>query len=130
MPQPECVSNFTAWSPFVRKFYFSAVAVIIFTLPLLLIIGLYSQIVYQLHIAGRRMSTSSENPQIASEQQPSHPNLLSWAKLQTTNFSIAIVVTFILANLPYLVDEFIRQKIFKNIQCVQGLCQVTKVRIS
>ena len=56
LPQPECVSNFTAWSPLVRKFYFCAVAGVIFALPLLLIIILYSHIIVQLHMAGRRLS--------------------------------------------------------------------------
>jgi hypothetical protein len=126
LPQPECVSNFSSLSPLVRKFYFGGVGGIIFVLPLLLIVILYSQIVYQLHLAGIRLSTSSSSPSIDSEQQPSQPNLLSQAKLQTTNLSIAIVVTFILTNLPYMVDEFIRQKIVTNFLCEQGSCKFVK----
>ena len=126
LPQPECVSNFSSLSPLVRKFYFGGVGAIIFVLPLLLIIILYSQIVFQLHLAGRRLSTSSSSPGINSSQQPSQPSLLSRAKLQTTNLSIAIVVTFILTNLPYMVDEFIRQKIVTNFLCEQGSCKFVK----
>ena len=129
LSQPECVSNFSAWAPLVRKSYFCFLAIVIFVLPLFVIIVQYSQIVYELHRAGRRLAMSQPCPNTSSEEQPSQPNLLSRAKLQTTNLSIAIVVTFILTNLPYMVEEFIRQKIVTNLLCTQGSCKIIKVGI-
>jgi hypothetical protein len=46
--QPECVSDFSDWPTLWRKIYFSGVAVIIFAIPLILFIGLYSHVVYEL----------------------------------------------------------------------------------
>ena len=46
--QPECVSDFTGWPSVWRKIYFSGVAVIIFIIPLVLFIALYSHIVFQI----------------------------------------------------------------------------------
>ena len=46
--QPECVSDFADWPTLWRKLYFSGVAIIIFVIPLILFIGLYSHIVYEL----------------------------------------------------------------------------------
>ena len=36
-------------------------------------------------------------------------------------------LTFFLTNLPYIVDEFLRQKIVANQKCDQEWCQVLKV---
>ena len=127
LSQPECVSNFSTWSPVVRKSYFCFVAVIIFVLPLFIIIVLYSQIVFQLHKSGKRLSTTLLSQATSSEAQDSQPNLFSRAKLQTTNLTIAIVVTFILTNLPYMVDEFMRQNIVANMLCTDGSCKIVKV---
>ena len=49
--QPECVSDFTGWSSTWRKAYFSGVAVIIFVIPLVIFISLYSHVVGQIWIA-------------------------------------------------------------------------------
>ena len=43
---------------------------------------------------------------------------------------MAVVLTFLLTNLPYIVDEFIRQKIVINQDCDQEWCKVGKVRYS
>ena len=40
---------------------------------------------------------------------------------------MAVVLTFLLTNIPYIVDELIRQKIFINQECEQEWCQVLKV---
>ena len=53
--QPECVSDFTGWTSLLRKLYFSGVAIIIFAIPLMLFIALYSHIVYELWATGHRM---------------------------------------------------------------------------
>ena len=37
---------------------------------------------------------------------------LSRAKVKITNLSLTVVIIFIITNLPYMVDEFIRQEIF------------------
>ena len=42
---------------------------------------------------------------------------------------MAVVLTFLLTNLPYIVDEFIRQKIVINQDCEQEWCQVFKVSL-
>ena len=54
--QPECVSDFTYWPTFLRKLYFSGVAIIIFAIPLVLFIGLYSHIVYELWVTVSRLN--------------------------------------------------------------------------
>ena len=121
-PLPECVSDFSYWPSLVRKVYFIGIAVLIFLIPLFLIIVLYSQIIYQLHCASRRLSISaftSEAPQT---------NLFSRAKLQTTNLSIAIVIIFVLTNLPYIIIELSRQEIFTDYLCGRGFCKIAKVR--
>ena len=56
--------------------------------------------------------------------------MLSRAQIKTTNLSMAVVLTFLLTNLPYIVDEFIRQKIVINQDCDQEWCKVGKVRYS
>ena len=43
--QPECVSDFTGWSSIWRKAYFSGVAIIIFVIPLVIFVSLYSHVV-------------------------------------------------------------------------------------
>ena len=53
--------------------------------------------------------------------------LLSRARIKTTNLSMAVVIAFVLTNLPYLVDEFIRQKIVSNQQCNTQWCHLIKV---
>ena len=40
---------------------------------------------------------------------------------------MAVVLTFLLTNLPYIVDEFIRQKIVINRDCDEEWCRVGKV---
>ena len=50
----------------------------------------------------------------------------SKAKVKTTNHSLTVVTIFIITNLPYMVDEFIRQKIVTNFLCEQGSCKFVK----
>ena len=121
--QPQCVSDFTYWPTFWRKLYFSGVATFIFAIPLLLFIGLYSHVVYELWATVNRLNHRDGHPRNLPRQ-----SLLSRAQIKTTNLSMAVVLTFLLTNLPYIVDEFIRQKIVTNQDCEQEWCQVFKVR--
>jgi len=122
--QEECVSDFSAWSSLWRKAYFSGVAILVFFLPLLLFIGLYSHIVYELRAASLRiLRTGSETSSTAAAPRQ---HLLSRARVKTTNLSMAVVVTFILTNLPYIVDECIRQRFVTKDQCNTLYCHVVK----
>ena len=136
--QPECVSDFTNWTALWRKLYFSGVAVIIFAIPLLLFIVLYSHVVYELWATSDRIKHRvgifwnmdlQYHFYIQEEMQRNLPrqSLLSRARIKTTNLSMAVVLTFFLTNLPYIVDEFLRQKIVANQKCDQVWCQVLKV---
>ena len=40
---------------------------------------------------------------------------------------MAVVILFLLTNLPYIVDEFIRQKIFIKEDCSKEWCKIVKV---
>ena len=52
----QCVSDFSDWPELWRKLYFSGVAVIIFVIPLILFIGLYSHVVYELWATVNRLN--------------------------------------------------------------------------
>ena len=47
--------------------------------------------------------------------------------MKTTNLAMTVVFIFILTNLPYLVDEFIRQQIVTKQQCNTPVCHALKV---
>ena len=55
-------------------------------------------------------------------------NLLSKAKIKTTNLAMAMVLTFIMTNLPYIVDEFLRQRFVSKETCHAGICLFLKVQ--
>ena len=52
---------------------------------------------------------------------------LSRAKVKTTNLSLTVVTIFIITNLPYMVDEFIRQEILADSWCTMSWCGVLEV---
>ena len=54
-------------------------------------------------------------------------NLLSKARIKTTNLSMAMVLIFIITNLPYIVDEFFRQGFVSKEPCHSEFCHVLKV---
>ena len=56
-----------------------------------------------------------------------HEVIMSRAVIKTTNLSMTVIIIFILTNLPYMVDEFIRQRIVTNQQCNTDVCHVLKV---
>jgi hypothetical protein len=49
----ECTSNFSGWSPSLKKAYFTAVFLIIFVIPLAIMFGLYTHILIQLRDQAR-----------------------------------------------------------------------------
>ena len=55
-------------------------------------------------------------------------NLLSKARIKTTNLAMAMVLTFIMTNLPYIVDEFLRQRFVSKETCHAGICLFLKVQ--
>ena len=124
--QLECINNFDTWTSGLRLAYFTGVAVFVFFIPLLLFIGLYSHIIYELRAAA---SDLKKTP--GQEGSCYHPrqNLLSRARVKTTNLSMAVVVTFLLTNLPYILTEFKRQWIVPQQQCNTTFCQVIKVKV-
>ena len=64
----------------------------------------------------------------SSARLSSSRNLLSRARIKTTNLSLSVIVAFIVTNLPYIIDEFIRQDIFTGGKCTQyPWCHVVKV---
>ena len=52
---------------------------------------------------------------------------LSRAKVKTTNLSLTVVTIFIITNLPYMVDEFIRQDILADSWCTLSWCGAVEV---
>ena len=52
---------------------------------------------------------------------------LSRAKVKTTNLSLTVVTIFIVTNLPYMVDEFIRQDILADSWCTLSWCGAVEV---
>ena len=52
---------------------------------------------------------------------------LSRAKERITSLSLTVVTIFILTNLPYMVDEFIRQEILADAWCTMPWCGVVEV---
>ena len=52
---------------------------------------------------------------------------LSRAKVKTTNLSLTVVTIFIITNLPYMVDEFIRQEILADSWCTMSWCGAVEV---
>ena len=55
--------------------------------------------------------------------------MLSKARIKTTNLSMAMVLIFIMTNLPYIVDEFLRQGILLREPCHSEFCLIAKVEI-
>ena len=55
-------------------------------------------------------------------------NYLSRAKGKITNLSLTVVTIFIITNLPYMVDEFIRQEILADSWCTMSWCGAVEVR--
>ena len=54
---------------------------------------------------------------------------LSRAQEKTTNLSLTVVAIFIITNLPYMVDEWIRQEILSNSWCSMSWCRVVEANI-
>ena len=52
---------------------------------------------------------------------------LSRAKVKITNLSLTVVIIFIITNLPYMVDEFIRQGILASSWCTMSWCGAVEV---
>ena len=52
---------------------------------------------------------------------------LSRAKEKITNLSLTVVTIFVITNLPYMVDEFIRQEILAYSWCTHSWCGVVEV---
>ena len=52
---------------------------------------------------------------------------LSRAKEKITNLSLTVVTIFVITNLPYMVDEFIRQEIVADKWCTMSWCGVVEV---
>ena len=52
---------------------------------------------------------------------------LSRAKVKITNLSLTVVTIFVITNLPYMVDEFIRQEILADKWCTMSWCGVVEV---
>ena len=52
---------------------------------------------------------------------------LSRAKGKITNLSLTVVTIFVITNMPYMVDEFIRQKILADSWCTNSWCGVVEV---
>ena len=48
--------------------------------------------------------------------------------MKTTNLSLTVVTIFIITNLPYMVDEFIRQEILADSWCTMSWCGAVEVR--
>ena len=54
---------------------------------------------------------------------------LSRAKEKITNLSLTVVTIFVITNLPYMVDEFIRQEILADSWCTMSWCGVVEAII-
>ena len=52
---------------------------------------------------------------------------LSRAKVKTTNLALAVLTIFIITNLPYMMDEFIRQEILADSWCTMSWCATVEV---
>ena len=59
--------------------------------------------------------------------QGNDKNYLSKARGRITNLSLTVVTLFIFTNLPYMIDEFIRQEILTNAHCYTQLCSIIEV---
>jgi hypothetical protein len=139
--QPECVSDFTGWSSIWHKMYFSGVAVIIFLIPLVVFISLYSHIVSEICTAvasftGRVscyeydeavLDTFLLQAHFSNDSTHRRNYLLSRARIRTTNLSMVMVIIFIMTNLPYIVVEFFRQQFVFRTTCHTEFCHVLKV---
>ena len=131
--QPECVTDFVGWTNLWRKIYYFGVAVLVFILPLIILICLFGHIIYELWVTvnkiknrvGFELQLFKYLSYLKVERH--RDNLISRARIKTTNLSMAVVITFILTNLPYIIDEFIRQRIVPNQQCNTDLCHFLKV---
>jgi len=133
----ECVSNFNDWEEAKITGYFSAVSVSIFALPLVILVILYTRILLRLRrctqearsvqlaelgvTEGRNSTASSCREEVT--RRPDHLSVRvnlpsgahsdpSRATQKATNLSLTVVTLFVITNLPYVVDEFIRQGIF------------------
>ena len=67
----ECTSNFSGWPKSLKKAYFTAVFLIIFVIPLVIMFCLYTHILVQLRDKARdnkrvRMLEMEEHPQVIS----------------------------------------------------------------
>ena len=52
-PWEECTSNFRGWPKNIRKVYFTAVFLILFVIPLVIMVTLYTHIIIQLRHKAR-----------------------------------------------------------------------------
>lgn len=133
----KCEANFENWQEDWRKVYFSGVGLCVFVIPLFLFICLYSHVLYKLRSASIKFNMETfqrETQQVMSSprgsQRVPNRNLLSRARIKTTNLSLSVIVAFIVTNLPYIIDEFIRQDIFTGGKCNQyPWCHVVKAVI-
>ena len=50
--------------------------------------------------------------------------------MKATNLSLTVVSLFVVTNLPYIVDEFIRQKILTNAYCDSTFCSTVEVFVA
>ena len=47
--------------------------------------------------------------------------------MKTTNLSLTVVTIFVITNLPYMVEEFIRQEILADSWCTMSWCGAVEV---
>jgi len=135
-----CVSDFSGWPEDIRKGYFSAVSLLIFMVPLILMVILYWRILVALR-RGARREREARHRELGGEarevperlrvslrinhHQAAQPHGIR-STVKATNLSITVVILFIVTNLPYIVDEFIRQEILTNPSCTSSTCLTVK----
>jgi len=137
MEKQECVSDFSGWSEASKKGYFSAVSLVIFAAPLLIMVILYTRILVRLRQCAREARTAqlqdigedgretkrgrtNHTSMRANLPSGAHQDLTCRSTLKATNLSLTVVSLFVVTNLPYVVDEFIRQKILTDAWCDSG----------
>ena len=84
----------------------------------------------RLYLIGLYLQQASSNTLIrVNLSQGVDRKYLSRAQEKTTNLSLTVVAIFIITNLPYMVDEWIRQEILSNSWCSMSWCRVVEANI-
>ncbi|XP_054714710.1 oxytocin receptor-like [Uloborus diversus] len=109
-----CVAKFytSSLSIRARQIYMACVFLAVFILPIFIIVGLYTRILYVVwtrsrafpgHLTSAESVTSNCIPKDMNGAQSHYPR----AKIKTLKMTLVVVITFLATSLPYLIQEMI-----------------------